>query len=310
MKANVFTLFLLLVVIVQGHAAVSEGDIAIDFSLTRHGGAEGETISLYDYEGHVIILDFFAYWCGPCQTSSPKIEEEIADYYAEVGGTENDIPVTVIAVSVDNRNPGAVDSFIENAKLELVGLDETQDAWRQFSLGFIPHFAVVNGVADANFEQWEILHTDSGYRGSGFYKRIAESVLRNGPTGFEAWAIANIEDENARGIHDDSDFDGLSNLLEYACGTDPQFCESHSALEISREENGDYILSFTESKNTLELETLIQASSDLQTWNDVPENTAVREETQFDSHRLVTLTIPDNGVEKKFWRRTVRQLSQ
>lgn len=307
MKLIVFILSSLLITTNFVQAALSDGDIVQNFTLTKYGGAEGETLSLYDYEGHIIVLDFFAYWCGPCQTSSPEIEKEIADYYAASGGTANNLPVTVIAVSIDNRNTTAVDSFIQNAGLKLVGLDETQKGWSQFGLGYIPHFAVVNGVANANYSQWEVVHTNYGYRGASFYKNIAESVETSG--GFAAWAELNISDSNARAPMDDSDLDGMSNLLEYACGTNPNACEGHSALNLLRDQAGDYLLNYTESKATTGLATTIEMSNDLIRWTPLPTDTGTVRQIDLGEQSRIELTIPSSKIDAKFWRRSVRLAS-
>jgi thiol-disulfide isomerase/thioredoxin len=49
-------------------AAVS----SIDFSLE---GLDGKTVSLSSYRGKVVLLSFWATWCGPCKEEMPAMEK-------------------------------------------------------------------------------------------------------------------------------------------------------------------------------------------------------------------------------------------
>jgi thiol-disulfide isomerase/thioredoxin len=54
------------------------GDIkAVDFTLTN---LEGKKIKLSDYKGKVVVLDFWATWCGPCRASFPNMQQLVNEY--------------------------------------------------------------------------------------------------------------------------------------------------------------------------------------------------------------------------------------
>ena len=65
---------------VLGQAQITRvGDVAWDFEITNR--ETGEPLRLSDYKGHVVVLDFFAWWCGPCRESSPDLQKNIFEYY-------------------------------------------------------------------------------------------------------------------------------------------------------------------------------------------------------------------------------------
>jgi len=42
--------------------------------------SDGKKVHLSDYKGKVIVLDFWATWCGPCRASFPKMQELVKKY--------------------------------------------------------------------------------------------------------------------------------------------------------------------------------------------------------------------------------------
>lgn len=50
---------------------------ATDFTLKN---LKGKSVKLSDYKGKVIVLDFWATWCGPCKASFPKMQELVTKY--------------------------------------------------------------------------------------------------------------------------------------------------------------------------------------------------------------------------------------
>ena len=64
---------------------------APDFTLRS---LNGDSISLKDYRGKIVLLDFWATWCAPCRQSIPELVE-LQKKYRDQG-------VAVIGVSMDD----------------------------------------------------------------------------------------------------------------------------------------------------------------------------------------------------------------
>ncbi len=84
---------------------------APDFTLS---GIDGKTYKLKDYLGDVVILDFWATWCGPCKMEIPHLKELHAKY--------KDKGLTVIGVSLDAQGKQAVEPFVEKNQIPFLSL--------------------------------------------------------------------------------------------------------------------------------------------------------------------------------------------
>jgi thiol-disulfide isomerase/thioredoxin len=76
-----------------------------DFSLTN---AEGKKISLKDFRGKTLFLNFWATWCEPCREEMPAMENLYQEYK-----NKNFI---VLAVNVKDRRQEAL-AFVKELKL-------------------------------------------------------------------------------------------------------------------------------------------------------------------------------------------------
>jgi thiol-disulfide isomerase/thioredoxin len=88
---------------IHEHIVVA-GDTAPEFSLTAENG---RTVSVPNFGGKILILNFWASWCGPCVEETPSLSK-LAEDYANKG-------VVVLGVSVD-KDVKAYRNFLEKYK--------------------------------------------------------------------------------------------------------------------------------------------------------------------------------------------------
>ena len=84
-------LFLLVFAISNMGVASAGGEAAPSFSLRD---ISGKQVSLEDHKGKVVLINFWATWCGPCQTEMPHLQKMYVDL-EEKG-------FVVLSISVDD----------------------------------------------------------------------------------------------------------------------------------------------------------------------------------------------------------------
>ena len=87
-------------------------DPATDFELTT---LAGDVISLSDYRGKVVVIDFWSSWCPPCRAEGPVLAETYRAW--------RDRGVEFIGIAIWDEEKSVVD-FIEMTGIEYVnGID-------------------------------------------------------------------------------------------------------------------------------------------------------------------------------------------
>ncbi|MHC5001878.1 MAG: TlpA family protein disulfide reductase [Planctomycetota bacterium] len=95
---------------------------------------DGNEHSLADLRGRVVILDFWATWCGPCKMAMPGLQRLHEEFAGE--------PVTVIGVSTFERG-GDPSAYMTKQGLTYLGLVKGDQVARAYGVSSIPHLYVI-----------------------------------------------------------------------------------------------------------------------------------------------------------------------
>lgn len=107
--------------------------MAPDFTLQD---MSGRSVRLSDYRGKVVLLEFWASWCGPCRMSAPGLEK-LHKAYQDKG-------LVILAVSVDQGGWDNVQTFISEFGLTYTVLKGTDEVSSEYQVRSIPMLLVLN----------------------------------------------------------------------------------------------------------------------------------------------------------------------
>ena len=132
---------------------------ALDFQVTD---LNGEALSLSQYQGQVVLLDFWATWCGPCIAEMPNVKRTYAKY-----SNQN---FEIIGISLDSSTQ-PLQEYIANEGL----------AWRHYwdSGSKIANMYGVRSIPSTFLIDGAGIIRQVNLRGSALETAVAELVREN-----------------------------------------------------------------------------------------------------------------------------------
>jgi len=125
---------------------------------------DGRKVQLADFKGKVVILDFWATWCPPCQAEIPGYIALQKKYAA--GG------LAVVGVSLDSAGPAAVKQFMAEHHMNypvVMGTDAVVGAYGNFE--GIPTTFIID-------REGNIVHQKTGGMETADYEQVLRPFLK------------------------------------------------------------------------------------------------------------------------------------
>ena len=139
-----------------------EGQPAPDFALKS---ATGENLRLSEYRGDVVMINFWATWCGPCRQEMPLLDE-LYTRYQRVG-------FNLLGVNIDDDALGAMKMVEELGVNFPVLFDSRKEVSKLYEVEAMPTTVLLD-------REGNVRHVHHGYKPGYEEKYLAEirSLLR------------------------------------------------------------------------------------------------------------------------------------
>jgi thiol-disulfide isomerase/thioredoxin len=121
-----------LVIALPAVAAAPSGP-APQFALAARGGSE---VNLAQYKGQVVMINFWASWCGPCRTEMPLLENIYKKY--------NKLGFTLLGVNVEPDSKAADDWLKETPVSFPILYDKDSKVSRLYDVSGMPSTVIID----------------------------------------------------------------------------------------------------------------------------------------------------------------------
>ena len=119
---------------------------APDFVLKSH---TGQNVRLSELRGEVVMINFWASWCGPCRQEMPKLDELHAKY--------KDMGFTILGVNVEQDSSKAKEMIIKSPVGFPILYDTLSEVTEKYGVDSMPMTVLLD--SDGN-----VRYTHKGYK--------------------------------------------------------------------------------------------------------------------------------------------------
>ena len=134
-----------------------EGQPAPDFALKS---ASGENMRLSEYRGDVVMINFWATWCGPCRQEMPLLDE-LYTRYQRVG-------FNLLGVNIDDDSAGAMKMIQELGVNFPVLFDSRKEVSKLYEVEAMPTTVLLD-------REGRVRHVHHGYK-PGYEEKYLEEI--------------------------------------------------------------------------------------------------------------------------------------
>jgi peroxiredoxin len=123
----------------------------------------GETVDISKLKGKIVMINFFATWCGPCNKELPIVQKDIWDSYKD----RKDFVLLIIG---RNHSDAEVKDFVEKKNFTMpFAADPEREIYKLYATEFIPRNIIIGKTG-------KIIFQNKGFQNEEFKK--LEAVLK------------------------------------------------------------------------------------------------------------------------------------